>query len=131
MIIRLRIVQTDLLQNVTQVLADGRAILRNDCILFQEAEPFQGKGRIVFSETGLTLIHEGETKSRTELCTERTGTAEALSAFGEMRFETELLEYRRTPGSFCAEYQLRQRETVIGHFRLRCRYETETGVKPS
>ena len=124
MIVKLRLEQTNLLEGRTEILAEGKAILSGSTLTFAEKKPFEGKGRIEFSDEGLTLIHEGETSSRTELHTGRKGTARVCSPFGDMAFETVLLAYEITPETVTAQYELWQEKTRIGHFRMRAEYDS-------
>ena len=127
--VRLNVRHTDLLSGETRILAEGYGLFDGRVLRYRESPPFEGSDRLELRGDGADLFHEGETESRTHLYLGRSGTAEAITPFGSMCFETELIEYKNTGTEMILAYRVKQAGETVSSFRLEYRMEAlETDI---
>ncbi len=116
--VAVRAIHQDLLEHTRSVLSDGAGTFDGETLTCTECPPFQGTDRLIFRDTEIVLIHEGETESEIVLRLQGMGTAKILTPYGTMFCEAKLLEYRRQQTAVHIAYQILQNGDVLSHIAL-------------
>ena len=112
----------DFLEKTKSILSDCSGTFDGRTLRCGETEPFHGQDEVSLEEGRIILSHDGDTQSRIELRKDGPGTAEIQTPYGEIRCETKLLEYRRSPNEVYIEYEILQETDVVSHIGLTYRF---------
>jgi hypothetical protein len=115
--VRVRVVlkRLDLLEGQQEVLLEGEGSLEGDRL---SCPGPGGTQEVRYERDRVILESQGEVHSRLELPQGRPGTALIHSRFGSMRLAAVLIDRGRQDTQWQVEYELRDQDRVLEHFRL-------------
>ena len=117
--IYIKVEKTDLIDENTFTLAQGRAWFDGRVLKYAETAPDLGLDTVELRQGEILLMHKGDTESIIVLKEEGTGSAELNTPFGSLSFTTKLLEFEQSTDNMTIAYELLVDGEVISRFRLK------------
>ena len=118
MTLHVRLTQYDLLEDRKTVIAEGTASLEDGCLRYWEDPERTIPHRIVFGDDEIRIERTADIRSVTRLCFGKKGMTQVFSPYGELRFETELLDYTYNAGYRSVEYRVFQGMNEMSQQRM-------------
>ncbi len=116
--IRVRLEQYDLLEKTSSILVETNAILKDNTLLYFEADGVH-KHEIIFDDSEITLKRKGKQySSNTVLPKHGAGEASVDSPYGMMKMDARLVNMCRTNEKWSVEYKLFQGNETVTHMRM-------------
>ena len=118
MTLHVRLTQYDLMEDQKAVIAEGNASLEENCLTYWEDPEQTVFHRIVFGQEEIRIERTADIRSVTRLCFGKKGLTQVFSPYGELRFETELLDYAYNASYRSVEYRVFQGMNEVSHQRM-------------
>ena len=107
------VTQKDYLSNEECTLADGKAFLEGDKLVYWEKNDNSVRNEVTVRDDW--VIHRFSTYETLIRLEEGQGKAVVKSEMGLLKFDTKLLKYEKADDEYIVEYQLLANKEVLAH----------------
>ena len=105
---------TDCLEGTEAVIAEGKAVVRDDILHYKEQDT-GALHTVRFGEDTIEIIRKGDAVTTIVLPREGTGTCTVRSQYGTMVMDAGLIRYFRGNNEWTVEYRLLADGTAVAH----------------
>lgn len=115
--VKILVTQHDCLNNEDQVIADGKAFLADDKLVYWEKNDSTVRNEVTFKD--FVAIHRYGAYETLIRLGGNLGKAVVKTEMGLLKFDTKLLDYRKDDDEYFVEYQLLSNEEILAHMKFR------------